>query len=136
MVFPKNGIRPCKRLNKRYKVSDGVFVVLKPSSNSSRLGGMLDISKGGLSFQFTDTKGSGSSYSELDIFVSGFGIQIESLPFEIISNIMMEKQIPPHPVITRRLGVKFTSLSEAKKAQIYSFIQSHAMYDTLPDSLA
>jgi len=136
MFFSENGMRLCKRLFKRYKVLDGVFVLLKPSSNSSRLGGILDISKGGLSFKFIDTKGPGSSYSELDIFVSGYGIKVESLPFEIISDIMMEKEIPPYPAVTRRLGVKFTSLSEAKKAQIYSFIQKHAIVDALPDSFA
>jgi hypothetical protein len=136
MVSSEKGTSWYKRLYKRYKVFDGIFVVLKPSSNSSRLGGMVDISKGGLSFQFIDTKESGSSYSELDIFVSGYGIKVESLSFEIISDIMMEKEIPFYPVVTRRLGVKFASLSEAKKVQIYSFIQKHAIHDALPDSLA
>jgi len=136
MVSSEEGTHLHKRLYKRYRVLDGIFVVLKPSSNSSRLGGMVDISKGGLSFQFIDTKGSGISYSELDIFVSGYGKKVESLPFEIISDIMMEKEISFYPVVTRRLGVKFTSLSEVKKAQIYSFIQKHAIYDALPDSRA
>jgi hypothetical protein len=136
MVSSEKGTCRYKRLYKRYKVLDGIFVVLKPSSNSSRLGGMVDISKGGLSFQFIDTKGPVSSYSELDIFISGYGIKVESLPFEIISDIVTEKEIPFNPVFTRRLGVKFSSLSEAKKSQIYSFIQKHAIYDALPDSLA
>ncbi|MFO7558855.1 MAG: PilZ domain-containing protein [Desulfobacterales bacterium] len=125
-----------KRLYKRYKVLDGIFVVLHPSSHSSKLGSMVDISRGGLSFQFIDTKEVGSSYSELDVFVSGHGIKLESLPFEIISDIMMETESPFYPVVTRRVGVKFFPLPEAKKNQVYSFIQKHAIYDTLPDNLA
>ncbi len=136
MVSPEKGTSGYKRLYKRYKVLDGIFVLLHPSSHSSRLGGMVDISKGGLSFQFIDTKGVENSYSELDIFVSGHGIKVESLPFEIISDIMMETESPFYPVVTRRLGVKFSPLTEAKKNQIYSFIQKHAIYDTLPDSPA
>ena len=125
-----------RRGHKRYPVADGVFVVLNPANRSYKLGAMIDISKDGLSFQYIDTIDSEQNYSELDIFVSGDGIKIGTLPFTIISNVAFEKVIPFYSIITRRLGVQFKSLPHMKTIQISSFIHNHGIYDAFPDNLA
>lgn len=125
-----------RRGQKRYPVRDGVFVVLNPAENSSKLGIMLDISKSGLSFQYIDTIDSNQPYSELDVFVSGHGILIGGLSFTIISNIAFHKTIPYYSIITRRLGVKFKPLPDIKNIKISSFIHNHGILDIFPDSPA
>jgi hypothetical protein len=125
-----------RRVDNRYPVSDGIFVVLNPAENSSKLGAMIDISKGGLSFQYIDVIDSEQSYSELDIFISGVGIKIGDLPFTVISSFAFAKAIPFYSIITRRLGVKFKPLPDTKITQISSFIHNHGIHDFFPDSLA
>jgi hypothetical protein len=125
-----------RRVQKRYPVCDGVFVVLNPANSSSKLGAMIDISKSGLSFQFIDTIDSEQTYLELDIFVSGHGIKIGDLPFTVISSVAYKKTIPFYSIMMRRLGVKFGHLTDTKITQIYSFIHNHGIHEVLPDNRA
>ncbi|MFH2066010.1 MAG: PilZ domain-containing protein [Pseudomonadota bacterium] len=125
-----------RRKQKRYPVHDGVFVVLNPAESPSKLGIMIDISEGGLSFQYIDTVDSKQTYTELDVFVSGHGIKIDGIPFAIASNIVFQKSIPSYSVITRRLGVKFKLLSDIKNTKISSFIHNHGVHDHFPDNPA
>jgi hypothetical protein len=125
-----------RRVQKRYFVSDGVFVVLNPADSSSKLGAMIDISKSGLSFQYIDTYDPEQTYSKLDIFVSGHGIKIGDLPFTVISSVAYEKTIPFYSIMMRRLGVKFGPMSDTKISQICSLIHTHGIHEVLPDSLA
>ena len=125
-----------RRRQKRYPVCNDVFVVLDPAEHSSKLGAMIDISMGGLSFQYIDIVDSKTTFSELDVFVSGHGIIIRQLPFIIVSSVASQKPIPLYSAITRRLGVRFGSLPDVKNVNISSFIQTYAIQDVFPDSTA
>ena len=84
-----------RRECRRHKVREGTFAVIRTEpDNSSRLGTIVDISKGGLAFHFIDTKGGYPDFSELDIFISGNGMLMGHIPIKIISEITMTKEIP------------------------------------------
>ncbi len=125
-----------RREYKRLKAHEGTYAVLKPHANSSKLGNIIDISKGGLSFHFIDTNKVFSHFSELDIYISGSGLMVSQLPFEITSEITLSKDIPFYSVITRRFGVKFGAISEKAKSQLDHFLHNHTIFDILPDNSA
>ena len=125
-----------RREHKRYKIRDGAFAVLKSQPNSSKLGNIVDISKGGLAFHFLDTKEIPDEFFELDIFVSGGGFVVSSVPVEIVSQIPIDKEIPFFSVTTRRFCIKFGELTEKIKSQLNHLIQNYAIPDLLPDNPA
>ncbi len=125
-----------RRKHKRYKVRDGAFAVLRSQSNSSQLGNIVDISKGGLSFHFLDTKTMPNEFSELDIFISGGGFLVSDVPVEIISQIPVEKEIPFFSVTTRRFCIKFGKLTDKIRSQLNCLIQDYSITDILPDNPA
>ena len=58
-----------RRRLKRFKVKEGVFAALMPESK--KLGQILDLGKGGLSFLYIDTGEAKDESTELDIYVAG-----------------------------------------------------------------
>lgn len=125
-----------RREYKRLKVCEGTYAVLKPHANSSKLGNIVDISKGGLSFNFIDSQKLFSDFSELDIYVSGSGLMVSHLPVEITSEITLNKDIPFYSVITRRFGVKFSAISDKTRSQLDHFLHNHTLIDIPPDTTA
>ena len=125
-----------RRRQKRYQVGSGVFVVLDPAGHSFKLGTMIDISKGGLALQYMDVIEATSTYSELDIFVSGHGVLIWRLPFTVVSQTAFQEPNPFYSFISRRMGVKFDALSDAKYAKLSSFIQTYSIPEAFPDNPA
>lgn len=125
-----------RREYKRLKVHEGTYAVLKPHANSSKLGNIVDISKGGLSFNFIDSQRIFSNFNELDIYISGNGLIVSHLPFEITSEITLNKDIPFYSVVTRRFGVKFSAISEKTRSQLDHFLHNHTLIDILPDNTA
>ncbi len=125
-----------RRVSKRLKTHEGTYAVLKPHASSSKLGNIIDISQGGLSFHFIDTNKVFSDFSELDIYISGNGLMVSQLPFEITSEMTLNKDIPFYSVITRRFGVKFGALSEKTSSQLDHFLHNHTIIDILPDNSA
>lgn len=122
-----------RRRLKRYPVVGGVFVVLNPVGHSSKLGTMVDISKGGLALQYLDVDGSVPDYSELDVFVSGHGMMIWRLPFTVVSRTALQEPNPFYSFISRRMGVKFNELPDGKHAKLASFIQTYGIHESFPD---
>ena len=125
-----------RREHKRYKVGDGTFIVLRPQPNSSKLGRIIDVSRGGLAFHYSDSQEQPGNFSELDIFISGEGFLVGNMQFEVRSEITLPQHTPLNSVSTKRFGVKFGPMTEKNKSQLYYFIRNFAIADQLPDNSA
>jgi hypothetical protein len=119
MLFPKKQYT-------RFKVRAGTFVVLKPQTQSSRLGSLLDINHKGLSFQYPISCNlCFDSFAELDVFVSGDGVYIQNIPIEIISEVPIAVQDHYFSTTMRRFGVQFGDLTANHKTLLESFIHNN-----------
>lgn len=130
--------RSNRRKFKRLKVREGAFAVLSPQSASSKIGNIIDISRGGLAFYYVDSKENAETIQadKMNIFVSGEGFQLEEIQFKVVSEIVMPKKIPFYAVVTRRFGVAFDKISSRATSQIENFIRHHAMEEFVPDTPA
>ena len=114
-----------KRKHKRFKVKERVFVEV--SVKPIKVGEMIDISAGGLSFQYL---------ANGDIDPKILQIKIEYLPNGFSSELMTVRTVWDDIVIpkywtetikTRRRGVCFERLNESQKYQIDHLIEKYAV---------
>ena len=76
-----------RRKHKRYKAVEGAYAAISP--NSHKLGQVIDISMGGLSFKYIDTTSDDVEFEqspEESIFLSSMGYYVGDLPFKTISD--------------------------------------------------
>jgi hypothetical protein len=101
-----------RRRNKRYKAVDGAYAAISP--NSHKLGQIIDISMGGLSFKYIDTSHDDKEYEgtpEEAVFLSSMGYYVGDLPFKTISDYEITNTPSFSSMKVRKRHVQFTDLS-------------------------
>jgi hypothetical protein len=103
---------------KRYRVRDGILV-----STPSKIGEMLNISMGGISFRCVDSRALPDDY-EAAIFFGEDELFLEDVALKMIGDYT---QGPPagHRQI-RRIGARFGELTAEQKQILRDFIQIHS----------
>ena len=115
-----------KRAYKRFKAQEGAFAVI---NDERKLGPILDIGRGGLSFQYIASEKRRIGGTALDIFFSGHGFSSKSIPIEKVSDFEMEADFSFSSVPMRRCGVRFKKLNSVQVSQLKSFIQKHTRFN-------
>ncbi len=114
------------RKNKRYKSKEGIFIVLRPQAPPTKLGNLVDISLGGLAFQYYQPDNrSYSDIEELDIYISGDGCYLDNIPINIITEITKPDEGGAYPVLIKRYGVKFGNLTADMRNRLAYFIKQY-----------
>lgn len=117
--------RPERRQTKRYRVRDGIFAVLM--ANKDKLGQIRDISMQGLSFRYVNADGSSREAGELKIIIAGYGLYLDKLPVETVSDFEIQGAFSFSPLKMRQIGIKFVDLTLEQKYQIGRFIRKHTV---------
>lgn len=120
-----------KRKHRRFEAKDGSFVVVWP--DFSKQGQIIDISKGGLAFQYIadeeETKGEGA---ELDILLQDISFYLERVPFKTAYDIEIQNQSTYVPLKMRRMGVEFGELTPNQTALLDYFIKNYTVNENQP----
>ncbi len=101
-----------RRRNKRYKAAEGAYAAISP--NSHKLGQIIDISMGGLSFKYIDTSKEdqeSDSIPEDAVFLSSMGYYVGDLPFKTVSDYEITNAPSFSSMKVRKRHVQFTDLS-------------------------
>ncbi len=100
-----------RRRNKRYKAVDGAYAAISP--NSHKLGQIIDISMGGLSFKYIDTSNDNDDNGtpEDAVFLSSMGYYVGDLPFKTVSDYEITNAPSFSSMKVRKRHVQFTDLS-------------------------
>ena len=88
---------------------------------------IVDISLGGLAFQYTDRSMWTADFNALSIARTSEKIKIDSLPFIAVSDFL--RSSISDSTFTRRRGVKFGELTSTQKSQLANFIQNQTVID-------
>lgn len=101
-----------RRKHKRYKAVEGAYAAISPHSH--KLGQVIDISMGGLSFKYIDTTSDDLEFeqsAEESIFLSSMGYYVGDLPFKTISDYEITNAPSFSSMKIRKRHVQFTDLS-------------------------
>ena len=104
-------------------MGDIAFAVmrLKPA----RLGQIINISMGGLVFQYAQGAQGSAKPRCLDILLADCRFYLDGLKFELIDNVSSPGESEFDSVKTRLISVKFKNLTAQQKKQLNHFIMDH-----------
>ena len=110
------------RKHRRYKVRDGLTVVLDNNKSSSG-DEILDIGMGGLTFNYVQGGEPLKEKFAVDIYLDG-KLFVEQIKTKLISNIEVG-DISFHSKNIRRISVQFTSPTPVQEFDLKSLIKSY-----------
>ena len=114
-----------KRKHERYKVKDFALVMLKSESKVD-IGQMLDISEGGLSFQYVARDEQLSDYATFNIsMISDDFFSINRIPFKSVSDINLTDASLFKLKKLRRHSLKFGDLTSRQSSKIEYFLLNY-----------
>ncbi len=113
-----------RRKHKRFSVSKGAFVALRPSDNG--MGRLIDISMAGLTFDYITMQPPSVKATELDIFLTNSAFRLFEIPCQSVWDLNTY-DIPSTPLHKRRCGVEFGDLTPDQRLQIEHFIKNHTV---------
>ena len=115
-----------KRIHKRYDVQYGAFVASE--SNAAIFGPVLNISKGGLAFQYYAGEASElNDADELAIFINSNGYYLGSVPYTTVSNLESSDKNPFSSISMRVCGIQFGALTEEQASLLEQFLDRHTL---------
>ena len=114
-----------RRKYRRFQVQDIAFAVLRDQDR--QLGQIMDISMGGLAFNYIAGGGNADSAFELDILLAYKGLYMKKIQFKTVSDFQIANKSPFSPITMRRHGVKFSELTKKQTSMLKNFIKEHTI---------
>jgi len=116
-----------RRRNARLNPKELTFVVLRPEFSKS--GELLDISRGGLCFQYLHKPNPGRDVPasvKIDIFIINNGYYLPKVPCTLIYDVE-KKEATSFPISLefRRCGLQFGELSHEQTRQVELYLSNH-----------
>lgn len=113
-----------QRRHQRLTPAGLTFVAIRP--DFSHFGKVIDISGGGLRFQFM---GMPSSLTEsrrmaLDLFVHGNGYYLSEVPCQLVHETEVG-HVSPSAIATRHFGLKFKDLTRSQAERLEYFLDHY-----------
>jgi hypothetical protein len=112
-----------RRRHKRSRSKEGAYAIL--SGPVSKMGQILDISRGGLSFRYIDIGDRPRKTCVLDILRDDNAFRLENVGFKVISDLDASKDFPFSTIPMRRCGGEFTGLSNGQIYDLEYVIESY-----------
>lgn len=98
-----------RRRHKRFNAKEGAYAAISP--HSRKLGQIIDISMGGLSFKYIETSDDQSSQPEQSIFLSSLGYYVGDLPFKTVEDYEITNYPSFSSMKLRKRRVQFKELT-------------------------
>jgi len=114
-----------RRKNKRYKAKEGAYAAISP--HSRKLGQIIDISIGGLSFKYIDNNEEKEDEPERSIFLSSLGYYVGELPFKTIEDYEITNSPSFSSMKLRKRRVKFAELSFKQLFDLDFYLRSNVI---------
>ena len=112
-----------RRRHKRFRAKEGAYAIL--SGSVSKMGQILDISKGGIGLRYIDIGDRPKETCTLDLLWEDNGFLLENVVFEIASDEDASKDFPYSTIPMRRCGGRFTGLSNEQIFGLEHFIENY-----------
>lgn len=112
-----------RRRHKRFRSKEGSYAVL--SGPVSKMGQILDISRGGLSFRYIDIGDRPKETCVLDILSEGNTFRLKNVGFRVISDLDASKDFPFSTIPMRRSGGELTGLSDGQIYDLEYLIENY-----------
>lgn len=114
-----------RRKDKRFQTEKNVYAVLR--ARGSKLGRVVDISRGGLAFRYVSLGRHLKGPLELDLLSQRYDYRIDKIPVKVITDLDVAGKKAFRSTGLKRVGVKFGKLTPEQKIKVGYFIRDHAV---------
>ena len=117
-------MNPERRKTVRFLPQTETYVALRP--DFTKLGKLIDISRGGLAFRYIGPEEESRGPTQLDLFTGNNGFYLSRLPCKVIYDASSLKKETSSPLLERRrCGLEFGEATEAQTAQLDLYFANH-----------
>ncbi|WP_028313404.1 PilZ domain-containing protein [Desulfatibacillum aliphaticivorans] len=113
-----------RRRHTRHKTPESCFAALR--AESTTVGRIRDISKGGLSFEYledVDAPAHSDGGESVDLFMTGGGLFVRQIPCQTVrDNLAMHDDLTFSGIGIRRRGLQFEELNEQASHEVEAYI--------------
>jgi hypothetical protein len=117
-----------RRQHRRYPLKDVAFAILRTNADEE-LGQIVNISLGGLAFQYFVGNRNFQKAEKLDVFLADNGIHVDDIPFQVVDDYEMANELPFSSITKREQRVRFDSLTDLQISGIKEFIKGHTVLE-------
>ncbi len=111
-----------RRDNRRFAIDEGAFAALSP--DSSIMGQLDNISKGGLCFKYIVHEDQADEDEDSYVFVGINGFYLEKMPYKVVEDVLVENNLILSSIIMRRRRLQFTDLSMNQTERLDYFLKN------------
>lgn len=104
-------------------MGDIAFAVIR--SNPAKIGQIINISMGGLVFQYAQEAQGSAKPSCLDILLADSRYYLDDLKFELVADVDAPDEFEFDSVKTGQISVRFKNLTTRQKKQLSHFLKNH-----------
>lgn len=113
-----------RRRHPRFRVKEGAFAVISPYPR--KLGQIIDISIGGLLFEYIDSQNEKDTTKEKAIFLSSLHRYVSDLQFKTIEDFVAKDHPSFSSLKMRKRRVEFDNLSFIQLLELDCFLKANA----------
>ena len=121
---PKRKKQTERRKHTRIKPAAGAFAAVV--SDFEKIGNIVDISRGGLAFNYVSTRESWIGAKAIDIFHKDIGLFLKGFPVKPVLDVEMVEDIAFSSVPVRRMNVEFMDLNQEQAQQLDRLLRKYA----------
>ena len=114
-----------RRKDERFQTGKNTYAVLR--ARGSKLGRVIDISKGGLAFRYVSVGDRLKGPLELDLLSHQYDYRIDKIPIKIITDLELANKKAFKSTSLKRVGVQFGKLTREQKSKLEHYIRDHAV---------
>lgn len=113
-----------RREHKRFATRDVAFAILR-TDNDEELGQIINISMGGLVFQYFVGNRELQKAERLDVILAENGLHVDNISFHVVDDYELVNELPFSSITKREQRVHFDNLTDDQKNAINGFIREH-----------
>ncbi len=117
-----------RRKDRRFQTEKNTYAVLR--ARGSKLGRVIDISRGGLAFRYVSVGQRLKGPLELDLLSHQYDYRIDKIPVKIITDLELANKKAFKSTTLKRVGVQFGKLTREQKSRLEHFIRDQAVDET------
>jgi hypothetical protein len=117
-----------RRKHPRFPVQNEAYAVI--NNGSSKIGQIQNISKGGFSLRYLDNGEPVEGSYRVDIFTTDNDFYLQNLPFNTISDVFIDFEIPFSITRLRQCAGQFGELTQNLISQLDYFIKNYTAAET------
>ncbi len=113
-----------RRRHERFNTKDVAFAILRTDVDEE-LGQIINISLGGLAFQYFVGNRELRKAEKLDVILAENGLHVDNIRYHVVEDYELVNELPFTSITKREQRVYFDSLTDDQKAGISGFIKEH-----------